>query len=59
MRLCIPPPSAPAAARGGGANAARKPGESNPCDVGQNGVARYFRVVQNCTMAAKLRAARM
>jgi len=37
----------------------RKPGEPNPFDVGQNGVARYFTVVQNCTMAAKLRAARM
>ena len=37
----------------------RKPGEPNPFDVGQNGVARYFTVVQNCTMAAKLRAAKM
>ena len=37
----------------------RKPGESNPFDVGQDGVARYFTVVQNCTMAAKLRAAKM
>jgi len=37
----------------------RKPGEPNPFDVGQSGVARYFTVVQNCTMAAKLRAARM
>jgi glyoxylase-like metal-dependent hydrolase (beta-lactamase superfamily II) len=36
----------------------RKPGEPNPFDVGQNGVARYFTVVQNCTMAAKLRAAK-
>ena len=37
----------------------RKPGESNPFDVGKDGVARYFTVVQNCTMAAKLRAAKM
>jgi metallo-beta-lactamase class B len=37
----------------------RKPGEANSFDVGQNGVARYFTVVQNCTMAAKLRAAKM
>ena len=34
----------------------RKPGESNPFDVGKNGVARYFTVVDNCAMAAKLRA---
>ena len=37
----------------------RKPGESNPFDVGQSGVARYFTVVQNCAMAAKLRSAKM
>ena len=36
----------------------RKPGESNPFDVGQDGVARYFTVVQNCTAATKLRAAK-
>jgi len=34
----------------------RKPGESNPFDVGANGVARYFTTVQACTAAAKLRA---
>ena len=37
----------------------RKPGGSNPFEVGQGGVARYFTVVQNCTMAAKLRATKM
>lgn len=37
----------------------RKPGEPNPFDVGKDGVARYFTVVQNCVMAVKLRAARM
>lgn len=37
----------------------RKPGEPNPFDVGRDGVARYFTVVQECTMAAKLRAAKM
>ena len=36
--------------------AARKPGAANPYDVGKEAVARYFTVVQNCTMAAKLRA---
>jgi metallo-beta-lactamase class B len=35
----------------------RKPGAPNPFEVGQAGVARYFRVVENCTMAARLRAA--
>jgi metallo-beta-lactamase class B len=35
----------------------RKLGESNPFDVGTNGVARYFTVVQTCAEAAKLRAA--
>jgi metallo-beta-lactamase class B len=34
----------------------RKPGEANPFDVGTDGVARYFSVVQNCAAAAKLRA---
>jgi metallo-beta-lactamase class B len=37
----------------------RKPGEANPFEVGTEGVARYFSVVQNCTTAAKLRAAKM
>ncbi|MEO5740228.1 MAG: MBL fold metallo-hydrolase [Vicinamibacterales bacterium] len=35
----------------------RKAGESNPFEVGRDGVARYFRVVEGCTTAAKLRAA--
>lgn len=35
----------------------RQPGEANPFDVGADGVARYFTVVQNCVDAAKLRAA--
>jgi len=34
----------------------RKPGEANPFDVGTDGVARYFSVVQNCAAAAKIRA---
>ena len=34
----------------------RKPGEPNPFDVGKDGVTRYFTVVENCAMAAKLRA---
>jgi metallo-beta-lactamase class B len=34
----------------------RKPGESNPFDVGMIGVARYFTTVQACTSAARLRA---
>jgi metallo-beta-lactamase class B len=34
----------------------RKSGEANPFDVGTDGVARYFAVLQNCTAAAKLRA---
>lgn len=34
----------------------RGPGEENPFDVGTDGVARYFRVVQDCALAAKLRA---
>ena len=38
--------------------ASRKAGESNPFDVGKDGVARYFTVVQNCATAAKLRAAK-
>ena len=33
----------------------RKAGESNPFDVGGAAVARYFTVVQDCAMAAKLR----
>lgn len=35
----------------------RPPGAANPFDVGEDGVARYFTVVQNCVEAAKLRAA--
>jgi metallo-beta-lactamase class B len=34
----------------------RQPGEANPFDVGTDGVARYFSVVQNCAAAAKIRA---
>ena len=34
----------------------RKPGKRNPFDVGANGVARYFSVVQACTSATRLRA---
>jgi len=34
----------------------RKPGEANPFDVGADGVARYFAVVQNCATAARIRA---
>lgn len=34
----------------------RKGPERNPFDVGAEGVARYFSVVQNCTMAARVRA---
>jgi metallo-beta-lactamase class B len=34
----------------------RKPGEANPFDVGKDGVARYFTVVQACATAAKIRA---
>ncbi len=37
--------------------AARKPGDPNPFDVGATGVQRYFKVVQNCATAAKLRVA--
>jgi hypothetical protein len=37
--------------------AAHAPGAPNPFDVGAEGVAGYFKVVQSCTMAAKLRAA--
>ncbi|HEY7171866.1 MAG TPA: MBL fold metallo-hydrolase [Vicinamibacterales bacterium] len=36
--------------------AGRKPGEANPFEVGRDGVARYFTVVEECTTAAKLRA---
>ena len=35
----------------------RKPGEANPFDVGRDAVDRYFTVVEECTTAAKLRAA--
>ncbi|HEX6894955.1 MAG TPA: hypothetical protein VF146_06765, partial [Bryobacteraceae bacterium] len=34
----------------------RQAGEVNPFDVGADGVARYFTVVQDCAEAAKLRA---
>jgi metallo-beta-lactamase class B len=37
--------------------ASRQAGEENTFDVGADGVARYFKVVQYCTEAAKLRAA--
>ena len=37
----------------------RKAAEPNPFDVGRDGVARYFTVVQNCVTAARLRAAKM
>ena len=37
----------------------RKTAEANPFDVGRDGVARYFTVVQQCVTAAKLRAAKM
>ena len=36
--------------------AGRKPGEPNPFEVGADGVARYFTVVQTCATAAKIRA---
>jgi metallo-beta-lactamase class B len=36
----------------------RRPGESNPFDVGRAAVDRYFTVVQDCATAAKLRAAK-
>ena len=35
----------------------RKAGEANPFDVGRDAVGRYFAVVDECTSAAKLRAA--
>src|SRR5829696_7000994 len=35
----------------------RKNGEANPFDVGRDAVGRYFTVVEECTTAAKLRAA--
>lgn len=34
----------------------RSPAEPNPFDVGMDGVARYFAVVQACTTAARIRA---
>jgi metallo-beta-lactamase class B len=37
--------------------AGRKPGEPNPFEVGTDGVARYFGVVQACTTGVKIRAA--
>jgi metallo-beta-lactamase class B len=36
--------------------ATRAPGDRNPFDVGADGVAGYFTVVQACASAAKLRA---
>ena len=36
----------------------RKAGEANPFDVGRAAVGRYFTVVEDCSTAAKLRAAR-
>ena len=36
--------------------AKRQPSEPNPFDVGADGVARYFSVVQNCVTATKIRA---
>jgi metallo-beta-lactamase class B len=36
----------------------RKPGEPNPFDVGKDGVARYFAVVDACAQAAKLRVSK-
>jgi metallo-beta-lactamase class B len=38
------------------AAANRKRGESNPFDVGTDGVARYFTLVQACTAAVRIRA---
>ena len=38
------------------AAAARKPGIPNPYEVGKDAVARYFTVVQDCTIAARIRA---
>jgi metallo-beta-lactamase class B len=35
----------------------RKPGEANPFDVGRDAVDRYFTLVEQCTTAAKVRAA--
>ena len=35
----------------------RKPGEANPFDVGKAAVGRYFTMVEDCTTAAKVRAA--
>jgi metallo-beta-lactamase class B len=35
----------------------RKPGTANPFDVGRDAVGRYFTVVEQCSTAAKLRAA--
>jgi metallo-beta-lactamase class B len=34
----------------------RKPGEANPFDVGAGGVARYFKVIEDCATAARIRA---
>ena len=40
------------------AAASRKPGEPNPFDVGQAAVGRYFTLVEECSTAAKIRAAK-
>jgi metallo-beta-lactamase class B len=40
------------------AAARKQPGMANPFETGRESVARYFQTVQNCTEAAKLRAAR-
>jgi metallo-beta-lactamase class B len=37
--------------------ASRKPGDANPFDVGRAAVGRYFTLVEECSTAAKLRAA--
>jgi metallo-beta-lactamase class B len=34
----------------------RKPGDANPFEVGAEGVARYFTVVQDCAEATRIRA---
>ena len=35
-----------------------KPGDANPFDVAKAAVGRYFTVVEDCTTAAKMRAAK-
>jgi hypothetical protein len=36
--------------------AVRQPGEPHPYEVGNDGVPRYFKVMEECTAAMKLRA---